>query len=81
MSVCHVPDRARRDNSASPRQTKTNRVISKRAAASIVLIAGPMAVCLFGGIVGLDPVAVVFVAFVQFLTGAWLYWLGCQDGP
>lgn len=52
---------------------------STRAAATIVLVAGPVSVCLLGGIIGLEPLIVVFLAAAQFVTGGWLYWLGCHD--
>ena len=55
-------------------------MISKRAAATIVLIAGPMAVCLLGALKQFDVPTVVFLAAVQFVTGGWLYWRGWQDG-
>jgi hypothetical protein len=52
----------------------------RRAAATVVLLAGPMAICLYGGIIKLTLQQVAFPAAVPVITGLWLYWLGTQDG-
>jgi hypothetical protein len=52
----------------------------KRAAATVVLLAGPMAICLYGGLIELTLAQVAFPAVVPLVTGLWLYWLGTQDG-
>ena len=52
----------------------------RRAAATVVLLAGPMAVCLYGGIIDLELHQVAVPAAVPLITGLWLYCLGTQDG-
>lgn len=52
----------------------------RRAAATVVLLAAGLSMGVFGGLSDMELPAVGFLMVVPLTTGAFLYWLGTQDG-